>query len=695
MLIMPKLTRTIVLSLLLLGLTCRLKGSTILGDCDNSGQVTRADVNELSRLVSRGDSSPIGDADRNGTVDDDDVRFLDYYVGMMEGGKQRVERSLLEMIMGHHQSTPEEIEGVIKECTKTSDRRRLLEFSDFLLQYLKRGGGSCNEAPFQLSIPARDIVALTLAAMYDRESRLLIAESASSERSRLLSIKSDCYDLQRLCSSYDKSISEGTQKFVLSRTEKIEENINSALLKANATPTAKAVDVSISVKEPKTPSQNGKEHRLPAEKSNKGLIIGFILMLVGGGIVGLALWAVSRKVNGQEKPTPPIDTSMTRGNRYFSIKKYDKAIREYQKVLESPYIENRTVVRLKLATAFAQLGRYELATVHVEQMDPSRGPLGETYDLARTFEEHGQNDLAQRLYESICARRQDFKDANKRLAELKEKTELINVFDPRLVERKFAPRYGTFSILGKGGMGVVFKAHDRQERKAVAIKVILPELANEDKFKKRFDREIDALARLEHPSIVNVIASGKEPLYHYVMEFVEGRPVLDLIANQVLYKKYEDVRTLARNLAEAMAYAHERGILHRDIKPANIVMLPDNNVKVLDFGVARVTDSTKLTVTGEFIGTLAYSAPELVYGAEATRASDVFSYGIILFELITGERPWTNEELMAGIDRQAIRAKDAAPDCPEDLAKTIDVCLQTDPKNRAQDFVRVLAMLEQ
>ncbi len=690
---MSKLSYCASFAIIHLLLVCHLYGTTLLGDCNKDGQLTQVDINLLSGFVSQGENTARADVDRTGSVDNDDVAFLEFYITLRERDEGEEECALLEILMGHRLASPKGIEKVIGGCTKIRPRTRLQTLSDLIRKYLERGGGSLNSGEYRLAIPARDVAALALAALYDGESRLLMQQSLSSEmRSRAYAIKSFTDNLDRLCRSQSNPVSGGTLSFVEKRTERVRQNLRSALSKpvnpSTAKPTIVDVPTTIVKKPTKTDLRDKKE-----STSNRGLIIGLLLIFIGGGVVGVAFLKLSPSPQQEVQPHSHIDTPLARANRYFSIKRYDKAIREYQKVLESPHLSDGTTVRLKLATAFTELGRYELATVHVEQLDLSQGSLDDSYALARTLEEHGQHDLAQRIFETICARRQDFKDVNKRLTELKERTEMINVFDPRVVERKFAPRYGTFSILGKGGMGVVFKARDRQDRKTVAIKVILPELSEEAKFRRRFDREIEALARLEHPAIVNVIASGKEPLYHYVMEFVEGRPVHDLIANRVLFQNYKGIGKLAQSLAEALSFAHRQGVLHRDIKPANIVMLPDNSIKLLDFGVARVADTTKLTVTGEFVGTLAYSAPELVYGAEASKACDVFSYGMVLFEVIANERPWSNEELMAGINRQAISVKDIAPECPENLANTVDACLKTNPRERLQDFEKVIQLL--
>ncbi|MBS0335818.1 MAG: protein kinase [Proteobacteria bacterium] len=209
-------------------------------------------------------------------------------------------------------------------------------------------------------------------------------------------------------------------------------------------------------------------------------------------------------------------------------------------------------------------------------------------------------------------------------------------------------RYDITAVLGKGAMGVVYAGMDPRLHRKVAIKTILKSALDEDTAKEytmRFDREAQAVARLNHPNIVQVYDFGAEGEVAYiVMEFIQGKELKDFFDANERFDIKEAVHIMCE-LCEALHFAHEAGIIHRDIKPANVMIDNKGRVKLADFGVARITDAdrsaSEKTQAGAIVGTPAYMSPEQIEGGEIDRRTDIFSAGIILYQFLTGEKPFT------------------------------------------------------
>jgi predicted Ser/Thr protein kinase len=209
-------------------------------------------------------------------------------------------------------------------------------------------------------------------------------------------------------------------------------------------------------------------------------------------------------------------------------------------------------------------------------------------------------------------------------------------------------RYVVERVLGRGAMGVVYLARDPVIGREVALKTlnVSPDAEEAEEFRQRFLREAQAAGRLNHPGIVTVHDAGVDPqlgVSFMAMEFIEGRTLKDLQRAGHAFA-YSEVARIGAALAGALDYAHSKGVVHRDIKPANIIFTPQGLVKITDFGVARM-ESSNLTATGQFIGTPNYMPPEQVIGAAVDGRSDLFSLGVVLFELLTGTRPFVGQSL--------------------------------------------------
>lgn len=216
-----------------------------------------------------------------------------------------------------------------------------------------------------------------------------------------------------------------------------------------------------------------------------------------------------------------------------------------------------------------------------------------------------------------------------------------------MIGKRIGGRYEVLRGIGEGGMSKVYLAHDVILDRDVAIKVLNYDFANEQDLKKRFQREALSATSLTHPHIVNIFDVGEDEELHYlVMEYIEGQTLKKHIQMNGPLRVQEAVRIM-RQLVSAIANAHHNGIVHRDIKPQNILMDSEGNVKITDFGIAMALSATAHTKTNSVIGTVHYLSPEQARGGMATKKSDIYSLGIVFYELLTGELPFSAETAVA------------------------------------------------
>lgn len=223
-------------------------------------------------------------------------------------------------------------------------------------------------------------------------------------------------------------------------------------------------------------------------------------------------------------------------------------------------------------------------------------------------------------------------------------------------------RYEVVGELGQGAMGVVYKAKDPLIDRVVAIKTINLGLALEEKeeYEGRFYQEAKAAGRLSHPNIVTIYDVGKNGDVAYIaMEFLQGRELRDILNDDRLLS-VDQVLDIAVQVAQGLAYAHEHDIVHRDVKPSNVMVVRDGHVKITDFGIARMASSAVRTQTGMVLGSPKYMSPEQVMGKAIDQRSDIFSLGVVLYEMMTGLAPFHGDNVNA-IMYQTLNAIPAAP----------------------------------
>ena len=262
--------------------------------------------------------------------------------------------------------------------------------------------------------------------------------------------------------------------------------------------------------------------------------------------------------------------------------------------------------------------------------------------------------------------------------------------------------YEVIAQLGVGGMGEVYRATDTNLKRQVALKVLPAAVANDPDRLARFQREAEVLAALNHPNIAHIHGLEKaDGTFALVMELVEGPTLADRIAKGAI--PCDEALPIAKQIAEALEAAHEQGIIHRDLKPANIKVRPDGTVKVLDFGLAKAMDPTGVsganammsptismhaTQAGIILGTAAYMAPEQARGSAVDRRVDLWAFGVVLYEMLTGTRLFegiTISDTLAAVLRAEPDWGKVPADTPVAIRRVLRRCLEKDPKRRVRD----------
>ncbi|MBQ3547064.1 MAG: Stk1 family PASTA domain-containing Ser/Thr kinase [Clostridia bacterium] len=242
----------------------------------------------------------------------------------------------------------------------------------------------------------------------------------------------------------------------------------------------------------------------------------------------------------------------------------------------------------------------------------------------------------------------------------------------KYVGKRLDGRYEIREIVGEGGMARVYKAFDNQENRLVAIKILKEEFLSNDEFLRRFKNESKAIAMLSHPNIVNVLDVSFGDLIQYiVMEYIEGITLKEYIENQGSLR-WKDAVHFTMQILKALQHAHDKGIVHRDVKPQNIMVLADGTIKVTDFGIARFSRSDQRTITDKAIGSVHYISPEQARGEKTDEKADIYSVGVMLYEMLTGKLPFQAESAVS----VAIMQLQRDPQRPTEINASIPLGLE-------------------
>jgi eukaryotic-like serine/threonine-protein kinase len=266
-----------------------------------------------------------------------------------------------------------------------------------------------------------------------------------------------------------------------------------------------------------------------------------------------------------------------------------------------------------------------------------------------------------------------------------------------VVGELIAGRYELEKLVGSGGMSNVFRAHDRLLERTVALKILHEQYTRDDDYVERFRREARAVAKLAHPNIVTVIDRGEQDGRQFIVfEYVDGPNLKDLTRNGPL--EVRDAIGLTLQVARALSFAHDRGLVHRDVKPQNVLLNEDGQAKVTDFGIARSLDVQGVTQTGTVLGTSDYIAPEQARGQKVDPKTDIYSLGAVLYELLVGEVPFSGDNFVAvamrHVNEPVPSVQDARPDCPARLDFAIQRAMAKDPEDRFASMDDLVAELE-
>src|SRR5690349_17932461 len=279
-------------------------------------------------------------------------------------------------------------------------------------------------------------------------------------------------------------------------------------------------------------------------------------------------------------------------------------------------------------------------------------------------------------------------------------------FPERPMVGKTVHHYQFLEKLGAGGMGEIWKAQDTRLNRFVAVKVLTSASAGDPERRRRFIQEAQAASALNHPNIItihDIISEGDAE--YMVMEYVQGKTLIDLIPKGGL--RVPQVLKYAVQMTDALQAAHAAGIIHRDLKPGNVMVTETGLVKVLDFGLAKLTDNSPLshsggsgddatrtiaeaplTVEGSILGTVSYMSPEQAQGKRVDSRSDIFSFAVVLYEMVTGARAFAGDSALSTLSAilrdEARPIPEIAPDTPPQLEQVINRCLRKNPEQRFQ-----------
>jgi tetratricopeptide (TPR) repeat protein/predicted Ser/Thr protein kinase len=262
----------------------------------------------------------------------------------------------------------------------------------------------------------------------------------------------------------------------------------------------------------------------------------------------------------------------------------------------------------------------------------------------------------------------------------------------------FGGRYEILSVLGQGGMGAVYQARDRELDRLIALKVIRPELATDPAILQRFKQELILARNITHKNVVRIYDMGESDGIRFItMEYVDGEDMRTMLRRNGKFTAQQAI-PMIEQVCRALDCAHTEGVIHRDLKPQNIMRDKQGRIVVMDFGLARSLGDSGMTQTGAIVGTMEYMSPEQALGAQLDQRSDIFSVGLIFYELLTGKSPYHADTAIASLMRRtrevARPASDIEITVPQSLSAIVSRCLEREPVNRYHSVVELLQQLQ-
>ena len=395
---------------------------------------------------------------------------------------------------------------------------------------------------------------------------------------------------------------------------------------------------------------------------------------------------------------------------YFELGDYKKA-EELYRALEQQFPFHKDI-KFKLGKLLTISKHWDEAIIKLQDAGGT-GRFWEEklYLLAECFREKGMIHAAKEMYVELLDRNYHYKDAKKKLQALESPglsefavTQHTAILSPGMSHKSeddsyyqtiqgFAveDRYMLIEELGRGGMGIVYKAQDTLSNRFVAIKVLPPYLATEGQNRIRFFREAELIAKLHHPHIVTVLEVNQRDNF-IVMEYISGG-TLSAWRQQHEAATVEEILPFIIQILDALSVVHQQGIIHRDLKPENILIADNTTAKLTDFGIAHICGAT-ITHTGTHLGTIPYMSPEQIIGTHIDLRSDIYTIGVVLYELFTENLPFTGKDTSYHhVHTQPRPPHDIIPTISPELNAIILKCLAKQPEDRYQEAMSLQAAL--